>query len=81
MANIVDATNLKVIKSSGKLHNMVVTACAFHPLENYVATVSTDYCYRFTSTAGKSVLSFLSQLVMRLGLLFVILLVVIDYIY
>lgn len=48
-ANIIDTIQMKQCLRAKKLHNMVVTGCAFHPNTNTLVTVSTDYSYRFTS--------------------------------
>lgn len=69
-ANLVHADSLKQCLAPKKLHNMVVTGCAFHPRTNMLVTASTDYSYCFTSLNDFSYMKFVQRMVMRFSLLF-----------
>lgn len=80
-ANLVHAGNLKACLAPKKLHNMVVTGCAFHPQSNVLVTASTDYSYRFTPLSDFSFTAYLQKIILHLGVLFVLLLLTVEYIY
>ena len=80
-ANLVHADSLKPCLAPKKLHNMVVTGCAFHPRTNMLVTASTDYSYCFTSLNDFSYMKYLQGMIMRFAVLFLVLLLIVPYIY
>jgi len=80
-ANIVDAESLRPVTKPKKLHNMPITSCAFQPDRNSVVTASTDYTYKFTNLSDFSATRTFKNLILRLGLLFLILVFLADYFY
>lgn len=80
-ANIVDAESLKSVLKPKKLHNMPITSCAFMLDTNTLVTASTDYTYKFTRLTDFSAVQTARNIAIRLGLLFLLLVLLADYLY
>ena len=78
--NLVNADSLKPIQGAKKMHNMVVTGAAFYR-DTTLVTASTDYSYMFTPLSDFSLIRWLTKLLTQFGVLFIILLLVADYLY
>jgi WD40 repeat protein len=80
-AILVDAETLRPVNKPKKLHNMPITSCAFQKDKNTLVTASTDSTYKFTNLSDFSALQTVKNLILRLGILFLILMFIADYFY